>query len=56
MKFIYLFTLFYSFIDAGNYKIEKSLVTYFGNHVLHKWEGSTNDVQGLVRFDEQKNH
>ena len=51
MKFIYLFTLFYSFIDAGNYKIEKSLVTYFGNHVLHKWEGSTNDVQGVVSYD-----
>ena len=55
MRFIYLFILLYCSINAKNYKIDSSLVTYFGNHVLHKWEGSTSDVQGVVLFNEVKN-
>ena len=56
MRFIYLFIFLYCSINAKNYKIDSSLVTYFGNHVLHKWEGSTSDVQGEVLFNEVKNH
>ena len=55
MRFIYLIIFLYCSINAKNYKIDSSLVTYFGNHVLHKWEGSTNDVQGVVLFNEVKN-
>lgn len=55
MRFIYLIIFLYCSINAKNYKIDSSLVTYFGNHVLHKWEGSTSDVQGVVLFNEVKN-
>ena len=55
MKFIYLFIFLHCSINAKNYKIENSLVTYYGNHILHKWEGSTTDVQGVVLFNEAKN-
>tara|TARA_B100000900_G_scaffold16562_1_gene13058 strand:+ start:172 stop:699 length:528 start_codon:yes stop_codon:yes gene_type:complete len=55
MKFIYLFIFLYCSINGENYKIENSLVTYFGNHVLHKWEGSTADAQGVVLFNKAIN-
>ena len=31
--------------------IENSLITYFGVHYLHKWEGSTSDVNGVVSYN-----
>ena len=27
------------------------MITYFGVHYLHKWEGSTSDVKGVVSYD-----
>ena len=51
MKLIFLFSFFLSLLNASSFRIEKSLITYFGVHYLHKWEGSTSDVKGVVSYD-----
>ena len=51
MKLIFLFFFFLSLLNASSFRIEKSLITYFGVHYLHKWEGSTSDVKGVVSYD-----
>ena len=51
MKLIFLFFFFLSLLNASSFRIENSLITYFGVHYLHKWEGSTSDVKGVVSYD-----
>ena len=51
MKLVFLFSFFLSLLNASSFRIEKSLITYFGVHYLHKWEGSTSDVKGIVSYD-----
>ena len=51
MKLVFLFFFFLSLLNASSFRIEKSLITYFGVHYLHKWEGSTSDVKGVVSYD-----
>ena len=51
MKLVFLFPFFLSFLNASSFRIENSLITYFGVHYLHKWEGSTSDVNGVVRYN-----
>ena len=48
MKLFLLFSFFLSLLNASSFKVENSLITYFGVHYLHKWEGSTSDVKGVV--------
>ena len=48
MKLVILFSFFLSLLYASSFRIENSLITYFGVHYLHKWEGSTSDVKGVV--------
>jgi len=54
MNFFLLSILFLSFLNATNYKVEKSQITYFGDHYLHKWKGTTRDVNGDVFYDDKK--
>ena len=51
MKLIFLFFFFLSLLNASSFRVENSLITYFGVHYLHKWEGSTSDVKGVVSYD-----
>ena len=51
MKLVYLFSFFLSLTNASSFRVENSLITYFGVHYLHKWEGSTSDVKGVVSYD-----
>jgi polyisoprenoid-binding protein YceI len=51
MKLVFLFFFFLSLLNASSFRIENSLITYFGVHYLHKWEGSTSDVKGVVSYD-----
>ena len=51
MKLIILFSFFLSLLNASSFRIENSLITYFGVHYLHKWEGSTSDVNGVVSYN-----
>ena len=53
MKFIYLFIFLLSFLNASNYVVEKSQITYLGDHYLHKWEGSTSEISGNVFYDDK---
>ena len=48
MKLVFLFSFFLSLLSASSFRVENSLITYFGVHYLHKWEGSTSDVKGVV--------
>ena len=51
---IFLLSIFFlSFLNASNYIVEKSRITYLGDHYLHKWEGSTSDITGNVFYDER---
>ena len=51
---IFLLSIFFlSFLNASNYIVEKSQITYLGDHYLHKWEGSTSDITGNVFYDER---
>ena len=51
---IFLLSIFFlSFLNASNYIVEKSQITYLGDHYLHKWEGSTSDITGTVFYDER---
>ena len=52
MKLVFLFSFFLSLLNASSFRVENSLITYFGVHYLHKWEGSTSDVKGVVSYDE----
>ena len=51
MKLVILFSFFLSLLNASSFRVENSLITYFGVHYLHKWEGSTSDVKGVVSYD-----
>ena len=51
MKLAFLFSFFLSLLNASSFRVENSLITYFGVHYLHKWEGSTSDVKGVVSYD-----
>ena len=51
MKLVILFSFFLSLLNASSFRIENSLITYFGVHYLHKWEGSTSDVNGVVSYN-----
>ena len=51
MKLVFLFSFFLSLLSASSFRVENSLITYFGVHYLHKWEGSTSDVKGVVSYD-----
>ena len=51
MKLVFLFSFFLSILNASSFRIENSLITYFGVHYLHKWEGSTSDVNGVVSYN-----
>ena len=51
MKLVFLFSFFLSLLNASSFRVENSLITYFGVHYLHKWEGSTSDVKGAVSYD-----
>ena len=51
MKLVFLFASFLSLLNASSFRVENSLITYFGVHYLHKWEGSTSDVKGVVSYD-----
>ena len=51
MKLVILFCFFLSLLNASSFRIENSLITYFGVHYLHKWEGSTSDVNGVVSYN-----
>ena len=51
MKLVFLFSFFLSLLNASSFRIENSLITYFGVHYLHKWEGSTSDVNGVVSYN-----
>ena len=51
MKLVFLFSFALSLLNASTFRIENSLITYFGVHYLHKWEGSTSDVKGVVSYD-----
>ena len=51
MKLVFLFSFFLSLLNASSFRIENSLITYFGVHYLHKWEGSTSDVNGVVNYN-----
>ena len=51
MKLFFLFSFFLSLLNASSFRVENSLITYFGVHYLHKWEGSTSDVKGVVSYD-----
>ena len=51
MKLVFLFFFFLSLSNASSFRIENSLITYFGVHYLHKWEGSTSDVNGVVNYN-----
>ena len=51
MKLVFLFSFFLSLLNASSFRVENSLITYFGVHYLHKWEGSTGDVKGAVSYD-----
>ena len=51
MKLVILFSFFLSLLYASSFRIENSLITYFGVHYLHKWEGSTSDVNGVVSYN-----
>ena len=51
MKLVFLFSFFLSLSNASSFRVENSLITYFGVHYLHKWEGSTSDVNGVVSYN-----
>ena len=51
MKLVILSSFFLALLNASSFRIENSLITYFGVHYLHKWEGSTSDVKGVVSYD-----
>ena len=51
MKLVFLFSFFLPLLNASSFRVENSLITYFGVHYLHKWEGSTSDVKGVVSYD-----
>ena len=51
MKLVFLFSFFLSLLNASSFRVENSLITYFGVHYLHKWEGSTSDVKGVVSYN-----
>ena len=48
--FLNIFFLFSSLI-AIEYDIKGSQITYYGNHYLHKWEGSTSQVNGSLEYN-----
>ena len=54
MNFFLLSIFFLSSLNASNYIVEKSQITYLGDHYLHKWEGSTSDITGTVFYDKNK--
>ena len=51
MKLVFLFSFFLSLSNASSFRLENSLITYFGVHYLHNWEGSTSDAKGVVSYD-----
>ena len=53
MKSLFSTLFFFSILFSTDYKIENSKVTYYGDHYLHKWEGFTNDIRGIVQYDEK---
>jgi polyisoprenoid-binding protein YceI len=55
MKILFSTLFFYSILFSTDYKIENSKVTYYGDHYLHKWEGSTTNVNGAVQYDKTRN-
>ncbi len=42
-------------IFAKRYTDLSGKVTYYGNHVLHKWSGESNTINGFFSFNEQNN-
>ena len=52
MRLVFVFAFSLSLLNASSFRIGNSLITYFGVHYLHKWEGSTSDVEGVVRYNE----
>ena len=42
-------------IFAKRYTDFSGKVTYYGNHVLHKWSGESNTINGFFSFNEQNN-
>ena len=48
--------LSFSILFSTDYRVDNSKVTYFGDHYLHKWKGSTSDIRGDVQYDESKRH
>ena len=52
MRLVFVFAFSLSLLNASSFRIGNSLITYFGVHYLHKWEGSASDVEGVVRYNE----
>jgi len=55
MKYFLLTVSLFSYLPAVEYDITNSKVTYYGDHYLHKWEGSTTNVNGAVQYDKTRN-
>ena len=52
--FLNIFFLFSSLI-AIEYNIKDSQITYYGNHYLHKWQGSSFHINGSLEYDRTSN-
>ena len=42
-------------IFAEKYTDFSGKVTYYGNHILHKWSGESNTMNGFLSYNEQNN-
>ena len=51
MKFFLKIFFLFSSLIAIEYDIKDSQITYYGNHYLHKWEGSTSQVNGSLEYN-----
>jgi Uncharacterized conserved protein len=51
MRYIVSTIAIFSYLLASQYSITGSKVVYYGDHALHKWEGSTNSAVGTLIYD-----
>jgi len=55
MKYFFQVVFLFSYVAAIEYDIKGGKITYYGDHFLHKWAGSTNHVDGFVEYNSTTN-
>ena len=52
VKYIIIGFCIFSSILGNNYQIRSGVITYFGDHYLHQWQGISKDVSGKFFYDD----